>query len=73
MVDERGSDLFYDLQPEPVEKEDMAVGVRKGNDELLAAVDRIIAELQDDGILEDMKRRWFKQDLSPYEQVLMPV
>jgi len=59
--------------PEPVEKEDMAVGVRKGNDELLAAVDKIIAGLKGDGTLEDMKRRWFKEDLSPYEQVELAV
>jgi len=70
-VAKHNPELWY--LPEPVEKEDMAVGVRKGNDELLAAVDRIIAELQDDGILEDMKRRWFKQDLSPYEQVDLAV
>jgi len=70
-VAKHNPELWY--LPEPVEKEDMAVGVRKGNDELLAAVNRIIAELQDDGTLEDMKRRWFKQDLSPYEQVDLAV
>jgi len=70
-VSKHNPELWY--LPEPVEKEDMAVGVRKGNDELLAAVDRIIADLQDDGTLEDMKRRWFKQDLSPYEQVELAV
>jgi len=70
-VSKHNPDLWY--LPEPVEKEDMAVGVRKGNEEMLAAVNRIIAELQDEGILEDMRRRWFKQDLSPYEQVDLPL
>ncbi|MDD2443557.1 MAG: ABC transporter permease subunit [Desulfotomaculaceae bacterium] len=66
-VTKHNPDMWY--LPEPVEKEDMAVGARKGNDALLAAVDKIIAELISDGTLEDMKKRWFKQDLSPYEQV----
>jgi polar amino acid transport system substrate-binding protein len=59
--------------PEPVLIEDIAIGVKKGNDELLAAVDGIIAGLISDGTLEDMWKRWFKQDLSPYEQVELTV
>jgi polar amino acid transport system substrate-binding protein len=55
--------------PEPLDHEYTAIAVRKGNDELLAAVNRIISELRDDGTLASMTRRWFKPDLSPYEKL----
>ena len=55
--------------PEPLDHEYTAIAVRKGNDELLAAVNRIISELRDDGTLGSMTRRWFKPDLSPYEEL----
>lgn len=60
-----------DLQvlPEPVDYESTSIAIRKGNAELLAAANNIIDELKNDGTLEDMKRRWFKKDLSPYETV----
>ncbi|HPZ43695.1 MAG TPA: ABC transporter substrate-binding protein/permease [Bacillota bacterium] len=64
-------DLWF--LPEPVLDEDIAIGIRKGNEELLAAVDRIIAGLISDGTLEDMWKRWFKQDSSPYELVELSV
>jgi polar amino acid transport system substrate-binding protein len=54
--------------PEPLQNEDTAVAVKKGNDALLAEVNRIITELKADGTLADMKRRWLKPDLSPYEE-----
>jgi polar amino acid transport system substrate-binding protein len=54
---------------EPLDHEYTAIAVRKGNDELLAAVNRIISELRDDGTLASMTRRWFKPDLSPYEEL----
>ncbi len=66
-VTKHNPDMWY--LPEPLGKEDIAIGVRKGNDELLAAVDEIIAGLISDGTLEDMCERWIKEDLSPYEQV----
>jgi His/Glu/Gln/Arg/opine family amino acid ABC transporter permease subunit len=56
------------LLPEPLDHEDTAVALRKGDTELLVAVNRIIAELKADGTLESMKRRWFKADLAPYEE-----
>jgi len=55
--------------PEVIQNEDTAIAVRKGNDELLAAVDQIITELKKDGTLDDMKGRWFKEDSSPYKEV----
>jgi polar amino acid transport system substrate-binding protein len=59
----------FRLLPEALTHEDSAIAVRKGNDELLAAVNGIITELKADGTLESMKARWFKPDLGPYEEV----
>lgn len=53
---------------EPLDNEDTAIAVKKGNDALLADVDRVIAELKGDGTLEAMKRRWFKTDSAPYDE-----
>jgi len=53
---------------EPLANEDSSVGLRKGNAEMLAAVNKIIAELKSDGTLKSMKKRWLKLDLSPYEE-----
>ncbi|MGZ5587265.1 MAG: transporter substrate-binding domain-containing protein, partial [Methylobacter sp.] len=61
------------LLSEPLDYEDTAIAVKKGNDELLAALNRIIAELKSDGTLESMKKRWFKKDLSPYEEMDIPL
>lgn len=49
--------------------EDTAVAVRKGDNELLAAVNGIIESLRADGTLDSMNRRWMKTDNSPYEPV----
>ncbi|MGR9037168.1 MAG: transporter substrate-binding domain-containing protein, partial [Gammaproteobacteria bacterium] len=57
------------LLDEPLDYEDTAIAVKKGNDELLFALNRIIAELKNDGTLASMKQRWFKKDLSPYEEL----
>lgn len=64
-----------DLQrlPEPLDNEDTAIALRKGDDELLAAVNRIIGELKSDRTLESMKSRWFKPDLAPYEELDIPL
>ncbi len=59
--------------PEQLSKEDSAIAVRQGNPELLASVNGFIRELQADGTLADMKRRWIKQDLSPYEELQIAV
>jgi polar amino acid transport system substrate-binding protein len=55
--------------PEPLDNEETAIAIKKGHDDLLAAVNRIISELKADGTLESMKKRWFKADLSPYEEM----
>jgi len=55
--------------PEPLQNEDTAIALKKGNDNLLATLNNIIAELKADGTLESMKNRWFKADLSPYKEM----
>ena len=58
------------LEPlaEPLGMEDTSVALRKGNQKLLADVNRIISALKKDGTLASMKKRWFKHDLSPYDE-----
>ncbi|HEX9023733.1 MAG TPA: ABC transporter permease subunit [Geobacteraceae bacterium] len=65
-VAKKNPDLY--CLPEPLKNEDTAVAVKKGNDRLLAQVNRIITELKADGTLADLKRRWLKPDLGPYEE-----
>ncbi len=62
------------LLTEHLANEDTSIGLRKGNEELLATLNRIIGELKSDGTLDSMRKRWFKQDLSPYEepQIVLP-
>ncbi|MEN3975738.1 ABC transporter substrate-binding protein/permease [Emcibacter sp. SYSU 3D8] len=53
---------------ERLTNENTAAALRKGNDKLLADVNRIISDLRNEGRLEEMKERWFKDDLSPYNE-----
>ncbi|MEN3951840.1 ABC transporter substrate-binding protein/permease [Iodidimonas sp. SYSU 1G8] len=50
------------LQPEY-----SSVALRK-NDPLLPVLNALIADLRADGTLASMEKRWFKEDLSPYEE-----
>jgi polar amino acid transport system substrate-binding protein len=59
--------------PKPLQNEESAIAIRKGEDELLSSVNRIIAELKANGTLASMRKRWFKPDFSPYEEVNIPV
>lgn len=54
---------------EPIRDDDSSIALRKGEDKLLSDLNRIIAELKADGTLASMKKRWFKDDLSPYEEL----
>ena len=54
---------------EVIEHENACVAASKGNEKLLADVNAIIAEFHKDGTLKDLRRRWLKKDLSPYEIV----
>jgi polar amino acid transport system substrate-binding protein len=53
---------------EPLGLEDTSVGFSKSEQKLKAAVNQIISELKSDGTLASMKKRWMKDDLSPYEE-----
>ena len=63
-----------ELRPLPGQlfAEDIAIAMRKDTHALLGAVNRSIAAMKADGTLEAMKKRWLKQDASPYEAVNIP-
>ncbi|MGE5180290.1 MAG: ABC transporter permease subunit [Bacteroidota bacterium] len=63
----------FQLVAEPLDNEDTAIALRRKDTALLAAVNRFIDSLRADGTLADMKRRWFKPDLSPYEEPAIAV
>jgi len=65
-VRKRNRDLR--LVEEPLEMEQMCAAVKLGNGALLADIDRVLAALAADGTLADMKKRWVKEDLTPYEE-----
>mgnify|MGYP001164700486 FL=1 len=56
------------LLSEPVDYENTAAAVRKESTALLEQVNRAIDEMHRNGTLADMRRRWLKTDLSPYEE-----
>lgn len=60
-------DLYF--LAEPVEYENSCAAVTKSNPQLLARINGVIAGLADDGTLKQMRHRWFKTDLTPYETV----
>lgn len=66
-VSKNNPDLWF--LPEPLANEKTAIAIRKGNDELLIQVNEILTELENDGTLADMRRRWFKMEATPYEEV----
>lgn len=71
-VCKHNTDLKY--LPEPADTENTAIALRKGNPELRNELNSFIDELIADGTLNDMKRRWFKEDFLPYEipEIKMP-
>jgi polar amino acid transport system substrate-binding protein len=64
-VCKRNNDLT--LLSEAVDYEGTAIAMRKGNEKLLKELNDFITALKNDGTLKDMRKRWFKADLSPYE------
>ncbi|MWV55036.1 ABC transporter permease subunit [Chlorobium phaeovibrioides] len=58
---------------EPLRNENTCIALRKGNPALLTTLNGIIDSLHQDGTLADMRRRWFKNDLSPYEERTLEV
>lgn len=61
------------LLEEVLSHEDTAIALRKGDPALLARLNALIGELRRDGTLEDLRRRWFKRDLGPYEEPDLPL
>ena len=58
---------------ERLSNEDTSVAVRKGNTELLQAVDKILKDLKAEGAIESMDKRWFKTEPGPYEEIDIPL
>ncbi len=48
----------------PFSRLDSGVALRKGNPELLAAIDKAIAEMKQDGSLEKISQKWFGADVT---------
>ena len=71
LLQRSSSDLV--ILDERLSAENNAVAVRKGNDQLLRAVDKIISDLKAEGIFASMAKRWFKTDPGPYEEIEIPV
>jgi polar amino acid transport system substrate-binding protein len=69
-VSKHNADLY--LLPDRLSHEETAVAMRRDDPELLRAVDQVIASLEADGTLASMKQRWFKPDLSPYQEIDIP-
>ena len=61
------------ILPEHLSSESTAVAIRKTDEQLLADVNRVISELERDGTLAAMTKRWLKSDLTPYEELDIPV
>jgi polar amino acid transport system substrate-binding protein len=59
----------FRILEERLTDENTSIAIRKGNPELLERVNGIISDLRADGTLAGMSRRWFKPDLSPYEEL----
>lgn len=59
--------------PDVLAHEETAIAVRKDSGALRAALDELLAGFAADGTLADLDRRWFKPDLSPYEEPTIPL
>jgi polar amino acid transport system substrate-binding protein len=59
--------------PDQLYIEDIAIAIRKGNSHLLNEVNSSIAALKNDGTLASMKKRWLKEDTTPYEEINITV
>ena len=70
-VSKKNPDLA--LIEERLSHEDTSIAVRKGNGALLQQVDEIISGFKADGTLAAMGVRWLKKDLTPYEEVAIPL
>ncbi|AQS58779.1 amino acid ABC transporter substrate-binding protein [Desulforamulus ferrireducens] len=54
----------FEIVGEQLTQEPMAIGIRKADTELKAALDEIIAEMQKDGTLTSISQKWFNKDIT---------
>ncbi|MBU6955679.1 MULTISPECIES: cystine ABC transporter substrate-binding protein [unclassified Hahella] len=52
------------LAGSPFSRQEAGVTLRKGNPELLAAIDKAIAKMREDGTLQKLSEKWFKADVT---------
>jgi len=62
MVEKTGGQLV--VAGQPFSRQEAGVALRKGNAELLAAINRAIAKLRADGTLGQLSEKWFKADVT---------
>ncbi|HWR01030.1 MAG TPA: transporter substrate-binding domain-containing protein [Chlorobaculum sp.] len=62
----KNSDVHF--LSEDLIRESVSIAVRKGNTDLLHAADRLIDELQADGTLSDMRKRWYDETTGNYRE-----
>lgn len=49
---------------EPFSRQEAGVAVRKGNEDLVQAIDKAIADMQQDGSLKKISEKWFGADVT---------
>ena len=57
----------------PLTEEGLAVAVAKGNTQLQEGISACIQSYRENGVLEDMKKRWYEASGDGYETVDIPV
>jgi cystine transport system substrate-binding protein len=62
MVEKTGGKLA--VTGEPFSRQEAGIALRKGNPELLAALDKALAKLKADGTLKQLSEKWFKADVT---------
>ena len=62
MVEKTGGRLA--VAGEPFSRQEAGIALRKGDPELLAAIDKAIAKLKADGTLKAISEKWFKADVT---------
>lgn len=62
------NNLEFCLLEQHLCEEDISIALKKGQDDLLATLNQIIAQLNVDGTLADLKMRWIGQDSGAYEE-----
>ena len=62
MVEKTGGRLA--VTGEPFSRQEAGIALRKGNPELLAAIDKALAKFKADGTLKQLSEKWFKADVT---------